>query len=141
MKQLAQAASISYSYVRSMEAGIKNPPAAEVLHRISRVLRVTVDELLADDATAQMEREMREAKEAYEAGIAAQERIASLSGSSAASLRADAKLTAKGRVLPGPQTLLDKFDNPRVLAALSGAGITDEEIDGLREALRRVPAS
>lgn len=49
MRELAAQSYISYSYIRSLEAGIKNPPSTDVLEQLGHVLRVSVDQLLGND--------------------------------------------------------------------------------------------
>lgn len=138
MQQLADASAISYSYVRSMEAGIKNPPSSDVLQRIARVLEISVDELLSDDSTAQHLADLREAKEAYEAGIAAQERIGrvELSGS----IVAKSSMTANLTVTPGPKSRA--YDTWAKINELAGDNPDaweelDDILDGLVDKLER----
>lgn len=49
MRELAERASISYNYVRSLESGAKGFPATEVVIRLAEVLGVSTDALLGRD--------------------------------------------------------------------------------------------
>jgi len=139
-KEVARRSGLSANYIRVLMSNTQEArePSLSATQRIATALGVSVEELIGDDSEAQRQRELRQAKEAYEAGIAAQERIGrvELSGS----IVAKSSMTANLTVTPGPKSRA--YDTWAKINELAGDSPDaweelDDILDGLVDKLER----